>query len=246
MVLASVQTKPRQKDIAGNLDDHYRSVKIAADSGADLIVFPEMSITGYERENALKLSFIEEDSRLDKLRILSADTRSIIIAGAPVKTDSGLYIGSFVVKPDNTISIYIKQFLHEGEDKYFKSSFDYNPLIETDNERISLAICADIDHRAHPENARIADSSIYIASLFWSLKGIYEAHNLLGNYAKEFSMNILMSNYCGKVWGIDAGGRSAFWNSDGNLITTLDDKNTGILMVMKNGDNWIGKNVPDK
>jgi apolipoprotein N-acyltransferase len=57
MILASAQTKPKRGNIESNLNDHYNLIDLASQNQADLIVFPEMSITGYERENALDLAF---------------------------------------------------------------------------------------------------------------------------------------------------------------------------------------------
>ena len=76
MILASAQTKPKRGNFKGNLDDHYRLIKIASDKGADLIVFPEMSITGYEREKAHSLALSANDNRLDKLTTLAVENNN--------------------------------------------------------------------------------------------------------------------------------------------------------------------------
>jgi len=246
MILASAQTRPKGGDINDNLRDHYILIKIAADKGADLIVFPEMSITGYEREKADLLAFTPNDSRLDKLAKLAVDREIVIIAGAPIRINFDLYIGGFIFQPDNSLVIYTKQFLHLGEEAYYKSSFDYNPIIKLDNERISFAICADIDNPKHPENAGKVDSSIYISSIFFSPKGIPSAHRLLSSYAKKYSMNVLMSNFSGESWGQASGGRSGFWDKNGILIAEMNDSDSGLLIVEKNKDIWIGQTINDK
>ncbi len=112
MILTSAQTNPKRFDIQANLDEHYRLIELASENGADLILFPEMSITGYEREKAKELAFNQDDPRLNKLRELSVENKIIVIAGAPILIENNLYIGAFVIKPDNTVSIYTKQFLH--------------------------------------------------------------------------------------------------------------------------------------
>jgi predicted amidohydrolase len=246
MILASAQTKPKRGNIQENLDDHYRLIEIASDNGADLIVFPEMSITGYERERADILAFSSNDNRLDKLIRLAVDNKIIVIAGAPVLINTDLFIGGFIILPDCSVKIYTKQFLHPGEEKYFKSSIDHNPIIELENERISLAICADIDHHLHAENASKVESSIYISSLFFSPNGIPTAHNLLSNYAEKYSMNVLMSNFSGESWGQPSGGRSAFWNKNGGLIVEMNDSNSGLLVVARRNDHWTGQVFIDK
>ena len=58
-----------------------------------------------------------------------------------------------------------------------------------------------------------------------------DAHEMLAGYAKNFSMQILMSNYCGHVWGLEAGGGSGFWTKDGNLVSKLDEENAGLLII---------------
>jgi len=241
MILASAQTSPKQGDIESNLIDHYNLIDLASKNKAKLIVFPEMSLTGYEREGARDLAFIESDSRLYKLRQLSAKNNMIIIVGAPILIRQVLHIGSFILKPDNSVDIYTKQFLHNGEEEFFKPSFSFNPYFSIDNEKISVAICADIDNPEHPEYANNNNVTIYIASIFFTSNGIPNAYKTLAEYAQRFQMNILMSNYCGKCWGLESGGQSAFWDKQGKLIGNLDKDGLGLLIVEKTDKCWISK-----
>jgi predicted amidohydrolase len=246
MILASAQTKPKRGDINTNLLDHYRLIKIAADNNADLIAFPEMSITGYEREDASLYAFLPNDSRLDPMIRLAVENNITVIAGAPIKIDNDLFIGGFVISSDSSVRIYTKQFLHTGEEDYYKASFAYNPIININNERISLAICADIVNPLHPENASKTNTSIYISSIFFSPNGILSAHDLLSNYAKRYSMCALMSNFCGESWGQASGGRSAFWDNTGRLIAQMNDSKSGLLIVERNIDIWTGRIISDE
>lgn len=243
MIFAAAQTRPGNKNVPENLDDHYRLIKIAADHQADLIVFPEMSITGYLREGADKIAFQLDDSRLDGLRNLSNETRMIIVAGAPIQFENNLFIGSFIIHPDSKLSIYTKQYLHPGEVEYFRSSFNYNPIVKLDGEKISFAICVDVDNPLHPKAAADKGITVYISSIFFSLDSMENCHRTLSNYARSFSINILMSNFTGHLWGINAGGRSAFWSWDGNLIAELSATKDGLLVVSKSDDIWKGNIV---
>jgi predicted amidohydrolase len=245
MILAAAQTKPKRGDIDANLLDHYRLVKLAAANGAQLIVFPELSITGYEREDAARLAFTENDSRLDHLKKLAAENNITIIAGAPIRIQSDLFLGEFCITPNDSVSIYTKQFLHEGEEVYYQPSFDYNPMLEIENERISCAICADIDHPKHAENANKNNSSTYIASIFFSPNGIPQAHQSLQSYASQFQMNVLMANFGGDSYGSPSGGRSAFWNNKGELIAQMEDSSSGLLIVEKQDSDWVSKILND-
>ena len=243
MILAAAQTKPSRGNIEANLSDHYRLIKLAVQNGAQLIAFPELSITGYEREHAQKLAFKKDDSRLDHLKKLAVENNIIIIAGAPIQIESELFIGEFVISPDSSVSIYTKQFLHEGEDEFFQSSFDYNPMITIEDKKISFAICADIDNPLHPENAFKRETDIYIASIFFSPNGIPNAYRDLQGYAQKHKMNVLMSNFSGESWGYPSGGKSAFWNNKGELLGQLNNSDSGLLLVENQNDNWTSKVV---
>ncbi len=245
MYIAVAQIRPVDRDIDQNLKAHYKLVEAAARHGAGLIAFPEMSVTGYVREEAKELSFTENDPRLNNLRELACQFNIIIIAGAPVKLDSGLYIGSVIIFPDNTVSIYTKQFLHSGEEEYFSSSFSYNPVIELQDERIGLAICADINNPEHARNASRAQCSIYLAGIFFSKPAMAEAHSLLSGYAEKHSMAVLMSNFCGESWGLEAGGKSALWSEEGSLIAEMNISAAGILLARKINGKWTAEVVAE-
>jgi len=243
MILAAAQTKPTRGDIEANLLDHYRLIDLAVQNGAQLIAFPELSITGYEREHAQKLAFKKDDYRLDHLQQLAVENNIIIVAGAPILVESQLFIGEFVISPDNSVVVYTKQFLHEGEDEFFQSSFDYNPMITIENQKISFAICADIDNPLHPENACKRATDIYIASIFFTPNGIPNAYRDLQSYAEKHKMNVLMSNFSGESWGYPSAGQSAFWNKKGELAGQMNDSDSGILLAENNNDNWTTRVV---
>lgn len=129
------------------------------------------------------------------------------------------------------------------EEAFFSSSFDYNPLISLNNEQFAIAICADIVNPKHAENANKNGTTLYIASIFFTPNGIVDAHKTLSDYSKQYRMNVLMSNYCGQSWGLDSGGQSAFWDNNGELITSLDKTHSGLLIVENTNNKWIGKTL---
>lgn len=231
MIIAAAQTKP-SKNTAENIQDHLRLIELAAKENVQLIIFPEMSLTGYERELADELSFSINDLRLEILKEKAVSHQIIIVAGAPIKVNSQLHIGSFIFMPDKTVSIYTKQFLHQGEELFFSPNFDYNPIIEMEDELISFAICADITNPAHPQNAYKNKTTLYLASIFYTPNGIDEGHQQLSGYAKKYSMKILMANYGGPSYKYEAGGKSAFWNNGGALKNQIENQTDELLIVV--------------
>ncbi len=115
---------------------------------------------------------------------------------------------------------------------------NYNPIINLELEKISLAICADINNEKHPLQAANNKCSIYLPSIFYSTAGMENGYKQLKNHAQKYGLNILMSNFSGKLWGMEAGGKSAFWNSNGELIDNLEAGDTGILIIEKTNNSW--------
>ncbi|MBI3234795.1 MAG: carbon-nitrogen hydrolase family protein [Bacteroidetes bacterium] len=231
MKIAAAQIKPINKNTYANIQTHFSMIELAAQQNVELILFPEMSLTGYEREVAEELSFTENDARLSVLVEKAKQYQMYIIVGAPIKMESELFIGSFIFYPSGTIKIYTKQFLHDGEEINFSSSNKSNPLIEWQDEKISMAICADINHPIHAENASKQKTTLYLASIFYTPTGIDEAYNQLSVYAKKYAMNILMANYVGSSYSIAAAGKSAYWSKNGMLVSQLGSEEENLLIV---------------
>lgn len=230
MILAAAQTNPDKKSVEENRKQHLLMIDEAFQQKVQLIVFPEMSLTGYQREKAKDLAFKTDDIRLVAFREKANQYQMMIVVGAPIEIQSELYIGAFIIQPGGPITVYTKQFLHDGEEKFFSPG----PIVTSDlkigDEKLSLAICADITNPQHPENAFTNQASLYVASIFYTPNGITEAYGQLSNYAEKYQMNILMANYCGESYGFKAAGESAFWNKNGKLVAQLD-KEEGLLII---------------
>lgn len=231
MKIAAAQTMPQDGNIQANMDTHLRLTLHAADNGARLIIFPEMSLIGYMRESAADWAFTQDDQRLQPLKRLSVEKDITIIAGAPLAIGNSLYIGALIISPDDTVSVYTKQFLHPGEEVFFESSFDYNPLLDLDGEKISIAICADVNNPLHPQYAHARQAGLYIAGIFFEPQSIDRLYRQLADYSARFNMKILMANYGGPSYALDAAGRSAFWNDSGELVAQLETTGEEVLIV---------------
>lgn len=238
MKIASAQIKSTTGEINQNLESHYKMIELASKNGVELIIFPEMSITGYCREKASELLMTESDEKLNTLKRIAVEKNITIVAGAPVKIGNKTHIGSFIFQPNNLIKTYTKQYLHDGEELYFEPSFEHNPIIDINEERFSFAICADIENELHPKKSCELNSSFYLPCIFYSKNGIDSGIDKLKDYAKKYSLNILMSNFNGEHWNIEAGGKSCFINKKGELKAQLSTDENGLLIIYKDSENW--------
>lgn len=231
MKIAAAQIQPIANNTVANIEKHLQLIDLAIAQQVQLIAFPEMSLTGYEREMASQLAFSENDARLAIFKAKARSNGILIIVGAPVKINTALHIGAFIFSPDGACSVYTKQFLHDGEEQYFTADNKHNPLIAFQKEQISIAVCADINYPVHPAMAAKNNTTLYIAGIFYTPSGIADGHKKLGNYADQYAMNVLMANFTGSSYGMEAGGQSGFWNNKGELVALLDSAEEGLLVV---------------
>ncbi len=239
MKIASAQIRPVAQNTEANISNHLRVIEEAAEQGVSFILFPEMSLTGYELELAAELAFEVTDQRLDIFAEKAKTYNMVIAAGAPVRIDGELYIGSFIFLPDGTMKVYTKQYLHVGEERFFVSGLDRHVEVEWNNEKIAFAICADIVNPLHAEAASKTGTTLYAASIFYSTPtGIVEAYEQLSRYAREYGMQVLMANFTGVSYNLEARGISAFWNKEGKLVKQLNEKEEGLLVVSTGGSEY--------
>jgi len=240
-IIAAAQTMPFKGDVTKNSETHYDLINSAHKNKVQLIVFPELSLTGYEPGEAENLAFTLDDKRLAPLQKLSSATSIIIITGAPLRTGNSLQIASFILFPDNSVSIYTKHYLHLGEEKVFTPG-TRNSTIKLHDEVASLAICADTNNALHPEAAAKNGSTIYLASSFITPSGYDKDADKLKNYAQLYNMTVLLSNFAGNSGDFEAAGRSAIWASSGKIISELNAQGEGLAIGIKK-DKWTGKVV---
>ena len=72
LIIAAAQSTSIAGEIAGNVAHHLRFGTIAAEHGAQLLVFPELSLTGYEPSVARSNAVCTEALVLDSLRYLGS------------------------------------------------------------------------------------------------------------------------------------------------------------------------------
>jgi predicted amidohydrolase len=197
--------------------------------GADLIVFPELSLTGYEPQLARELAMDQDDHRLDEFQRIS-DTRQVTIGvGAPTKAPAGTCISMILFHPHQSRGVYSKQHLHADEEPFFVRGQRSAGLIG-DNNGIALAICYELSVPVHAENAFRNGAKFYVASVAKFVSGIGKAAARLAEIARSYSMTVLMANCIGECDGCQCAGKSSIWNDRGELIGQLDDATEGVLI----------------
>lgn len=244
LTLAAAQTTSIAGDVPGNIQGHLRFMQAAAEQGVQLLVFPELSLTGYEPALAAQLAITPEDVLLAPLREMAQELRMTAVVGMPIRLapGTGAFIGALVLGADGSLAVYTKQHLHPGEEVAFVAG-QGGAALEWANERIALAVCADFSHASHPRLAAEAGATVYAAGVLISEGGYATDSALLQGYAAEHRMLVLMANHGGPSGGYTCAGRSAIWSADGTLLADVPGIGEALVIARRNGEQWTGQVV---
>jgi len=86
-IVAAAQIRSTPGDVSANIELHLAAIKLAVHNSAVMVVFPKLSLTGYEPSLADQLAFELLDDRLQIFGDLSANLGITIGIGIPTKTN---------------------------------------------------------------------------------------------------------------------------------------------------------------
>ena len=137
-----------------NLESHVKATEQAIRDGADAIVFPELSLTGYNVQDAAQdMAMHIEDSRLDPLRELSREI-TIVCGGIELSNDYGVYNSAFMFEDSVGRSVHRKIYLPTygmfEELRYFSAGRQVEAVTSRRLGKIGVAICEDFWHMSVP------------------------------------------------------------------------------------------------
>lgn len=256
LAIAVAQTVPVRGDVGANVAQHLRLAEAAARDGVGLLLFPELSLTGYEIELGRSLAFTLDDARLAPLAEAAAATGTTLVAGAPLLLDGRLHIGAIVLAPDGSRDAYTKQHLGAfpesarcdgtvppAESTAFEPGAR-DPLLVIGGRAAAVAICADANRASHPEAAAARGATIYLASMFVIPSELARDEARLASCAVRHCMTVAFSNHGGPSGGLAAGGGSAIWSDRGELLARLGTAGAGLVVAIEGGDGWSARALP--
>ncbi len=221
--IAAVQPACVDYDVAHNAGIHAALVR-AAD--ARVVVFPEMSITGYQ----LDAQVVDPlDSHLELIVKACEDTGAIALIGAPTKGELGDHISVLRVQGDGVTIAYRKVWLSTAEAARFKPGKE-PVVIDVDGWRLGLAICKDTGVVQHAESTANLGMDVYVAGVLDSVdeSSIQEERAL--RIAANHNVWVVVASFAGSTGGgyRHAAARSRIWAPDGSLAACAGDETGGI------------------
>lgn len=223
ITISLVQAPVIKGDVSANLATHLAMIALSAENGADLVVFPELSLTGYELELASSLAMKPHCVEIEQLSKAATQHKATVIAGLPLHraTNQKPTIAAAICLPNGGIELYSKQYLHSGEAAYCAEG-DEDYLLEINGQRISLAICADFATPEHSKNAKRLNADLYVVSALISKQGLAADAQILSDIAKQNGYPVLLCNHISETGGWQACGNNSVWNAKGQLVFSSD------------------------
>ncbi len=170
--IAAAQIPSVRGDIERNISNHLRAIDLAAVHGISVLIFPELSLMGYEPELAAVCQLASTDQRLIQVADRAKLHRMTIVLGSSIPSGfTKPYLGSIVFQNDGTHQTYAKMHLGGNESSYFSPGMQRLTL-ESQGHSIGLAICADSANRLHAQHYADDRANIYAASVFLNTRGM--------------------------------------------------------------------------
>ncbi len=236
--LAAAQYQCERGELARNVEGHLTFMRHAAESGADYLLFPELSLTGYEPDIARELAVAPDDVCLEAIRALATQLRLTTTVGVPLKgPDDTIQIGALTFTAQGDIVAYAKQYLHPGEDAVF-SPGSTDCFLPLHPHTIGLCVCADFSHPEHVQRMAQGTAWVYAASVLISPGGYEKDAALLQGHARRHGLPVLMANHAGPTGGWESAGRSGMWDETGNWVGGFGGAGNGLLVATCQPQGW--------
>lgn len=244
MKLVMAQINLRVGDLDGNARRITHSVQRARDEfRADLVVFPELSITGYPPDDLLLrpgfLRHAEETLREVAARVKGIDA----VVGFPERSQQGLYNSCAWLRDGTVVDVYRKGALPNyavfDEKRYFRAA-SQPMIIDCAGSRVGVVICEDL-WEGHPVvRAAAAGADILLSpnASPYALGKREERRRLVSGHAVRHKMDIV---YCNLITGQDDlvfDGGSFVAGRDGSVVGLVPVCEEGLYALRLDDDGW--------
>jgi predicted amidohydrolase len=230
-------------DCEANIAAHAAAIAEAARRQVAVLIFPELSLTGYEPDLARELAMTPQDDRLLPLAALARRHAIEAVVGAPLDVGADKpALGAIVLGADGSRRTYCKMHLGASERAFFSPG--NQPLVlSAGGHKVGLAICADSSQASHPQTYADLDADIYAAGVFLNREWYLTDAPRLADYAVRYGLLTVMANHAASLGTHTSVGKSTLWSPGGTILAQAEDTETALLIATASGAAWQGEVV---
>lgn len=236
MKLALVSLNQIWEDKEANFVLCEKYIEKASQNDVDLVVFPEMTLTGFSNHISLTAENFENSQTIQKFSALAKNFNTAVIFGVVIQDGKkALNKSLFVNKNGEIVDSYAKihPFSFAGEDKYFNAG-EKLTVVNFEGMNIGLSICYDL---RFPElySALAKKSDIIINIANWPLKRVDHWNTLLRARAIENQLFVAGINRTGTdANGLEYIESSNIFNANGEKLKFEQFEDMKIYEIDKN------------
>ncbi len=230
-------------NIAANVDNIIKVANYARDElSADIVVFPELTITGYPAEDLLfRADFISAANNA-VYQIAECIDDIAVVVGFPERDGNSLYNSAVVLHQGNILACYRKQMLPNygvfDEQRYFSAGtqpcvFEFNGVF------IGLTICEDVWKSGIIDETKQAGAELLLtlnASPFNAGK-IHQREAVICEQVKAAKIPLIYVNQVGGQDELIFDGASFVANSQGEIVFRAEEFKEQISVIEFDGNN---------
>jgi len=229
--IAIAQMNPRLGDLRVNLDLYEQYLQRAAAGGAELLLFPELSLTGYFlRDTVPSVALNMKSTEMTRLKALSR--KLPFVAGMVEESADHRFFNSAVYFEEGEVrhvhrKVYLPTYGMFDEQRYFARG-DRVRVFDSKFGRLALLICEDLWHPSTIYLAALDGALVVLCPSASPLRGIVDGQNQDDNaryweminraYAETYSLFMIYGNRCGFEDGVGFWGGSEIVDPFGQLI----------------------------
>ena len=250
MRLALAQIDSVVGDLDGNRDRILTRLEQAREAGAELVLFPELAVTGYPPEDLLlRPGFIQAAERT--LGEIARATEGLVaLVGAP-HFDGDLFNACAVCSGGEVKAIYRKRFLPNygvfDEDRYFAPGRDL-VLLRLGETLVGVTICEDMWQPGPPAtDLALAGAQLLVnvsASPFHVGKD-REREEMFAARARDNSAFVALCNMVGGQDELVFDGHSVVLDDEGEVVARAPGFEEALLVVDVDPTAAIGRRLRD-
>jgi predicted amidohydrolase len=218
LTVAAAQPRCRPLDLTANVLAHAEAVRSA---DARVVVFPELSLTGYELEAP---AVDASDPALHDLVEACAATGSVAFAGAPVEEDGRRFIATLMIDGDGATVVYRKSHLG-GDEVRAHEAGDGPTAVTVDGWRLGMGICKDTGVAAHTEGTAALGVDVYVAGVVHAPDELAEQDSRGLRIAAKCDAYVAFASAAGAAGGDyeATAGESTIWSPAGGVLARATD-----------------------
>jgi NAD+ synthase (glutamine-hydrolysing) len=250
MRLALAQINPVVGDLDGNRNLILKQLGQAKARGSDLVLFPELAVTGYPPEDLLlRPGFVRAaESTVEEIAREARGTT--VLVGGPY-FDRDLYNACFVLSGGELKAVYRKRFLPNygvfDEDRYFAPGRDLI-LLEHEKTLVGLTVCEDMWQPGPPAtDLALAGAELLVnisASPFYVGRD-REREEMFVTRARDNSCFVAFCNAVGGQDELIFDGHSVVIDDEGSILARAPGFEEALLVVDVEPKEVIGRRLRD-